>query len=93
MNRKLIIQILFTYFFLGLLGCNVQIDYSTQDGFWKYSNGFYIGDIIDKKNIFKVDKNNITYKKGNRIATVKLISDKKMEIVAPNGEKGYYIFK
>jgi hypothetical protein len=75
------------------LGCNVQIDYSTQDGFWKYSNGFYIGDIIDKRNIFKVDKNNITYKKGNKIATIKFITEKRIEVVAPNGEKGYYVFK
>ncbi len=81
-------------FLIFFFECNSQRNYPIQDEFWKYSNGYYIGDVIDyRNNTFKVDRNSKIYKKGNWIATIKSINNKKMEIISQSGEKGYYVLK
>lgn len=79
--------------FLLFWGCASQKE-QVMKSQWKYQEGYHIGDVIhfDSTNYFTIDDNGKIYKQGDCIATVKKVSNKKLQVISNKNEVGFYVF-
>ncbi len=87
-------------FLLHFISCKDQKTQLTEGEFWKYSSGFYIGDLLDFKQNTNIIQNDTLYRNNVPVALVikienRILSrDKVLHIQDLLGnEKGFYVEK
>lgn len=67
MTQKLI-TLLFVATSLSMAGCSLS-DHEMKEGWWKYGQGYHVGDVIDFKENFSISRDTL-YRDGQIIGTV-----------------------
>ncbi len=79
--------------FVGVLaGC--ELASHTHNTIWKYSSGYYVGDLIDfsLNKRFRLDDNYNLFIKDSLVGELIDIDKEKIVIESDNGERGIYYF-